>query len=205
MFVLIASPLIAAAGGDGNLVELFLFASLATAALGAKTAKQRRWLLFILVGAAAARLVGRLHSIEAVSTVAASVWIIVAVVAGFRAFRFALSGGEIDSEHICAALSVYMLAGHFFGLAYWRLMNVSPGSFAAGSTVLSAGQFDLPSAIYFSFVVIATLGFGDIVPATTISRGLVITEAVLGQFYMVVLVARLVSLYAQRPSPKSRE
>jgi hypothetical protein len=87
-----------------------------------------------------------------------------------------------------------MLAGLFYGLAYWKLDTVWRGSFTVGSAV--SGAFDLPSAIYLSFVTVATVGFGDIVPSNPVSRGLVITEAILGQFYMVVLVARLVTLYS---------
>ncbi len=203
LFELVASPLIVAAGGDGNLVEVLLFASLAAAALGASTANQRRWLLVILVGAAVARLVGRFQNIEAASAAATAVWILVAIIAALRALRFALFSGEIDREHLCAALSVYMLAGHFFGLAYWRLDHLAPGSFATTGAGLSAGPLDLSSAIYFSFVVISTVGFGDIVPATAVSRGLVVTEAVAGQFYLVVVVARLVSLYSQRSPSKT--
>lgn len=200
--VLVASPIIAAVGMDGNLVEFLLFASLATVALGAATTKQRRWLLAILACAAAVRLFGRFQRVEAASAVGAVIWIIVAGLAAIKAFRFALSGGDIDKEHICAALSVYMLAGHLYGFAYWRLEHFIPGSFASGGVVLPPGQFDLPTAIYLSFVVIATVGFGDIVPVTTLARGLVMTEAVLGQFYMVVLVARLVSLYSQNAGTK---
>jgi voltage-gated potassium channel len=50
--------------------------------------------------------------------------------------------------------------------------------------------------IYFSFVTLATLGYGDIVPASDVARGLAILEAVIGQFYLTVVVARLVSLYS---------
>ena len=50
-------------------------------------------------------------------------------------------------------------------------------------------------AIYYSFVTLATLGYGDIVPRSEVARGLAIMEAVAGQFYLAVLIARLVSLY----------
>ena len=53
-----------------------------------------------------------------------------------------------------------------------------------------------PHAIYFSFVTIATLGYGDVIPASAPAQGLAIVEGVGGQMYLVVLVARLVGLYA---------
>jgi voltage-gated potassium channel Kch len=60
-----------------------------------------------------------------------------------------------------------------------------------------AGDFSRVSAIYFSFVTLATLGYGDIVPRTDVARGLAIVEGVGGQLFLAVLVARLISLYAR--------
>ena len=60
---------------------------------------------------------------------------------------------------------------------------------------MAPGQFSLANGIYFSFVTLATLGYGDVVPQTEIARGLAILEAVSGQLYLAVMVARLVSLY----------
>jgi len=51
-------------------------------------------------------------------------------------------------------------------------------------------------AIYFSFVTLATLGYGDFTPATPVMRGLSVFEAIIGQLYLAILVARLVSLRA---------
>ena len=60
------------------------------------------------------------------------------------------------------------------------------------------------SAIYFSFVTLATLGYGDIVPRTDVARGLAIVEGVGGQLFLAVMVARLVSLYGRgQPSAGS--
>ena len=59
------------------------------------------------------------------------------------------------------------------------------------------------SAIYFSFVTLATLGYGDIVPRTDVARGLAIVEGVRGQLFLAVMVAHLLSLYA-RGEPGAR-
>jgi voltage-gated potassium channel len=50
-------------------------------------------------------------------------------------------------------------------------------------------------AIYYSFVTLATLGYGDIVPRSELARGLAIMEALAGQLSLAVMIARLVSLY----------
>jgi hypothetical protein len=198
LITLILSPLISVLGGSGDFVELLLFANLAMAAIGTSAGKYRNSLVLTLACAGGLRLAGRFSNLERVSDVATLLWITMAAIAAVRAFRYALGGLDVNSEHICAALSVYMLAGLFFGLAYWKIEQTWPGSFALGGNRFGTGQFDLPTGIYFSFVTLATVGFGDIVPVNPVTRGLVVTEAVLGQFFMVVLVARLVSMYTQR-------
>jgi voltage-gated potassium channel Kch len=61
----------------------------------------------------------------------------------------------------------------------------------------SPTRFSQASAIYFSFVTLATLGYGDITPRGDIARGIAIIEGVGGQLFLAVLVARLVSLYSK--------
>ena len=109
----------------------------------------------------------------------------------------------VDREHLYAALSTYMLAGLFFGVFYWVLEQTWPGSLGtAGEGVQS--RFSLTLAIYFSFVTLATLGYGDIVPRSEVTRGLAIMEAVVGQLYLAVMIARLVSSYVSREDKGER-
>lgn len=102
-----------------------------------------------------------------------------------------LAGGRVDSERICAALCVYLLAGVAFGGLFGALEAVAPGSLRGPAPV------DLDDAVYFSFVTLATLGYGDVTPVTSAARALAMLEAVFGQLYLAVLIARLVSLYAR--------
>jgi voltage-gated potassium channel Kch len=98
-------------------------------------------------------------------------------------------------EPLYAGLSAYLLAGIFFGVFYWVLEYTWPGSLAIpGEGVQS--HVSLPVAIYYSFVTLTTLGYGDVVPRSEVMRGLAILEAVAGQLYLAVMIARLVSLYA---------
>ena len=121
-------------------------------------------------------------------------WVIAILLAMAAAFRHAFRRGSVDRERIFAALDAYLLVGLLFGMVYWMLDRFWPGSFggAVGSSAL-----DLPRAIYFSFVTLATLGYGDVVPASAPARGLAVVEGVSGQMYLAVLVARLVSLYSR--------
>jgi hypothetical protein len=181
-----------------DFLEFLLVLNLLIAALGERISRDRRILLAVIVAAALVRAEGQFMGHRIATTAGSVGWILLAAFTAAGSLRFSLHGRNVDREHICAALSVYLLAADFYGFAYWQLELASPGSFHSQGVPMPAGSFDLTSGFYLSFVTIATLGFGDLVPATPVARGLVITEAVLGQFYMAVMVAKLVGLYASR-------
>jgi ion channel len=131
------------------------------------------------------------------SAMTLTIWTVIGLVAAAGALRFAMRARLVDAEHLYAALSAYLLAGIFLGVLYWVLQQIWPGSFAV------TGEFSRVSAIYFSFVTLATLGYGDIVPRSDVARGLAIVEGIGGQLFLAVMVARLVSLYA-RGEPTAR-
>jgi len=121
-------------------------------------------------------------------------WVVGAVLALVVAARHAFGRGGVDHERIFAALDAYLLAGFLFGVAYWTVHRMDAASFAGAPAV----AMSLSTSMYFSFVTIATLGYGDIVPVTAPARGLAVVEAISGQMYLAVLVARLVSLYSRQ-------
>jgi Ion channel len=132
--------------------------------------------------------------VEALLPISQVLWVLASLLATAATARHALRAGAVDAEHIFAALDAYLLAGLIFAVCYWLLDQTWPASFRAAS----ASDLDMARAIYFSFVTIATLGYGDVVPASDSARGLAILEAVGGQMYLAVLVARLVSLYSKQ-------
>jgi len=113
-------------------------------------------------------------------------------------FKKAFSPGPVDRERLGAALGLYMLLGLIFALLYTVIAELRPGSihFAVARPAEFVAR-PLADMVYYSFVTLATLGYGDIVPLSPSARGLAILEAVVGQIYLVVVVARLVSLYGQ--------
>ena len=100
---------------------------------------------------------------------------------------------EVGRAEIEISLCVYFIFGYFFATIFTFLGEISPGSFSASSESLSMSE-----SIYFSFVTLTTLGYGDITPLSPFAQRLAVLEAMLGQIYLVVLVARLVSLHANR-------
>jgi len=176
---------------SGTLVELLLAASLLAAILPVNAVRTRPSLLVAMAVVWLARPLSDWLDHRLLSAMTLGIWILVGLFAAAAALRFAMSATQVDAEHLYAALSAYLLAGIYLGLLFWIFEQLSPGTFTA------AGQFSQTSAIYFSFVTLATLGYGDITPRTDLARGLAVIEGVGGQLFLAVLVARLVSLYSK--------
>ena len=115
------------------------------------------------------------------------------LLATFNAFRQIAVGNDISPNRIVGAVCVYLLLGVIWSIAYTVLEFLQPGSFK-GLTELVSSAWNV-DWIYFSFVTITTLGYGDITPLTQTARSLTVAEAIVGQFYIAVLVAGLVSAY----------
>lgn len=117
----------------------------------------------------------------------------------FFCFRIAFFGGrQVDKERIFASLSLYLMFGLIFALLYALVNKILPGSFHYPAFPTSdLGDKPLTQLMYFSYVTLATLGYGDMVPLSGPARGLAILEAMIGQLYLVLVVARLVSLYGK--------
>ncbi len=98
----------------------------------------------------------------------------------------------VSSGTVSAALVVYLVFGVMWAEAYWLVEHFYPDSFTglSGSGAVEV-QRDL---FYYSFVTLATLGYGDINPVSPEARSLAITEAIVGQLYLVVMVAGLVGM-----------
>jgi len=96
----------------------------------------------------------------------------------------------ITADLIWGAVCGYFLLGFMWGDIFSLLETIQPGSFNLGEK----GVPDIDSLIYFSFVTLATLGYGDIVPLTKQAQSLAIIEAVMGQMYLVVNIAALVAI-----------
>lgn len=125
-----------------------------------------------------------------------SVVVLVACVA--MIIRHVLRDSEVTIDTIFAAIVAYVLAALAFAAAYSALDVLAPESFSfpIGAATTENGAIELQT-IYFSFVTIATLGYGDITPHLPFSQMLVVCEAMFGQFYVAVVLAWLVSMYAR--------
>jgi hypothetical protein len=195
LLTLTVVPLRRALGLPTGLLDLFLAINLLAAVAPIRSRKTRRVLLPFLMVVLAVRVTTAWLDLATLASMNLALWTVVALLAAASALRFALGAQVVDRERLYAGLSAYLLAGIFFGVFYWVLERTWPGSLAVPGEGAQS-NFSLTVAIYYSFVTLTTLGYGDIVPRSDVVRGLAIMEAVAGQLYLAVMIARLVSLYA---------
>jgi len=112
-----------------------------------------------------------------------------------------LTADRVTIDTMLGGLCVYLLFGVLWVSLYSALEYVMPGSFEMEGTAVSALTESRPEAhrypelLYFSFVTLTTLGYGDVVPTNSMARALATGEAILGQVYLAVFVASLVGLH----------
>jgi hypothetical protein len=105
---------------------------------------------------------------------------------------FIFSEHEVTINVIYASIVVYLLIAIMWAFVYSVLESIQPGSFAIGEGQIEVGQ---RLYIYYSFVTITTLGYGDITPTTDLANSFSFLEAVTGQLYIAILIARLVGIH----------
>jgi len=103
-----------------------------------------------------------------------------------------LRHGPITTRRIEGAIAVYLLLGFTWAQAYELVALWHAGAFAGAVD----GRGSLPLT-YYSFVTLTTMGYGDITPVHPLARALAVLEALTGQLYLAILLARLVSLGLQ--------
>lgn len=97
-------------------------------------------------------------------------------------------------------MAAYLLLALLFAQVYLCLITWDPGSFSLPVDAAERPAHLLQSDMtYFSLVTLATVGYGDVLPATHTARMLAMFQAVTGQFYVAVVVALFVGIYSSRP------
>jgi hypothetical protein len=109
--------------------------------------------------------------------------------------------GIVTSARVQGAVAVYLLLGVAWAHCYQIANRLTPGSFQSSV----GNRFSVVEWFYYSFATLTTLGYGDIVPIKPVSRSLAIGEALTGQLYLTVLIARLVALEVMSWQPGSND
>ena len=102
-----------------------------------------------------------------------------------------LSKRQVDRNMLTATLALYLLIGLIYAMLYLILLEFNPAGLQGCENAQGGDRF--VTAIYFSFVTMTSLGYGDISPTGPIGQIMVIIEAITGTFYMAVIVATMVA------------
>jgi hypothetical protein len=116
-----------------------------------------------------------------------------------RILVFIFREEEVNLNLIFAAAVVYLLMAIMWSYVHLSLERIVPGAYSIPADKGVHGQFLF---VYYSFVTISTLGYGDITPLSSLARSLSIIEAVTGQLFIAVLIAWLVGVYISRAAAK---
>ena len=118
-------------------------------------------------------------------------WLAFPLVLGMRTVVWIFRSTRITYGEIAAAIAVYLLVGSFFADLYQLFDLLEPGAILWGGNFLGTRTF--ADYMYFSYITMASVGYGDVTPGTPLVRVAVVTQAVFGLLYMAILVARFVS------------
>ena len=115
------------------------------------------------------------------------------LIAPFSIVRHLILRRDIDTETLLGAVSAYALIGMFFAFAYQ-----AAGEFGSVPFFGTAGHGSLSQDLFFSFVTMTTVGYGNLVPAANPGQSLAVLEALIGQLFLVVAVGKIISSYRPR-------
>lgn len=110
---------------------------------------------------------------------------------------------DVTVDTILGAIVAYLMAAVAFAVVFEAVELASPGSFSGlAEDALGDPKLLRSSMLYFSLTSLTTIGYGDIVPVSSLARPLSVLEGVFGQIYLAVMIARLVGLYIARESAR---
>ena len=187
--MMVATPVLNRLGFPPLAIKLLIAACLLLAVLPNATKRSRTALLGTLLLLIVARFAAERDDVPIDFGPVLALYALIGLLAAAGTLRFVVRAPVVDSETIYAALSTYLLAGVFFGVLYSAIEYIWPGSFSGPD------KFTEASAVYYSFVTLATLGYGDFLPRTEFARGVATFEVIGGQLYLAVMVARLIGAF----------
>jgi hypothetical protein len=182
------------AAGRGLFLDLGFSLLLLAGVASVSTHRAVKPLLFVLVVGA---LVVRWGSLSRPAIVAASLVSVAAM--AFVVLAQAFRGGPVNVHRIQGAVAAYLLLGLAWALAYEFVGVLDTGAFAGMSPTSERQRY-----LYLSFVTLTTVGYGDVTPVHPVARSLAMAEALVGQLYPAILLARLVSLATGSAATTSR-
>lgn len=131
-------------------------------------------------------------------------WILFTGALAWIVFIHVFNDPRVGKQQIFGAISVYLLLGILFTQMYEILIYIQSDAIYFDPSRFPEKTIGTSQVLYYSFVTLATVGYGDVSPFTPIARALSVFESLVGVMYIAILIARFVSKYERR-SDKNRE
>jgi hypothetical protein len=194
LLMLIVMPMAGAFGFPRVVIQWMLFGCLIAAIMPNTNRRNFGSVLVVVVIAGIALYVTDIVGPSMSFDSSLGLFAVLGLIGAACAMRFAVGAEQVSTETVYAALSTYLLVGLFFGMIYWSLERRFPQSFSG------PGEMTETAAVYYSFVTLSTLGYGDITPRSEIARGIAVFEVIGGQLFLAVMIARLISVFGTKRS-----
>ncbi len=195
LILIVASPMVATQG-SGYLFELVFDLILLSGVYSVRPGRHQWPFLMLTIVTLAVRwgeLLSGAPSFDVGALLITAVWLVyaVSIIIGHLFQR-----RDVTVDTILGAVVTYLLVAVAFTMVFQIIELQSPGSFSGIPDDAINHRTDLAtSMMYFSLVCITTMGYGDVVPVSALARPLAVLEGVFGQFYLAVMIARLVGLH----------
>jgi len=118
---------------------------------------------------------------------------------------YVIKGMEVTIDKILGAVSIYLLIGFTWASFYYIVFSLQPEAFSVSDAFRAFTGRSQPDFVYFSFITLLTVGYGDVSPISGIARSLAILEGIVGVLYIGVFISRLLSLYKTQSKTDSSE
>lgn len=160
-----------------------------------------QWLaaLFLLANTILALAVALASGADSYGKWTATLGGLLLLVTPFVILRRLASSRVVTTDTVIGAVCVYLLIGFSFAFMYLALAKVSPVAFFEGKSPAT-----IDNTLFFSYSTLTTVGYGNLVPAGSLGQTFAMLEALFGQIFLVLIVARLVSLWGQERPGSSR-
>ncbi len=210
VLLLIIAPL-----AERSMIHIEVFSVSITLILGTGVyaLSRRRWVLLVALAIGVPAF-----AIEWISNYFPTTALVMANLGSFLAFIVFLGTviayeilreERVGIDTVLGGVTIYMLMGMGWAFAYSAVEHVVPGAFSTELPLQDLRpdtfEFVFPELLYFSFVTLTTLGYGDIAPLDPAARMLAIFEAIVGQLYVAVAIAALVGLLLTQLHPDKSE
>jgi transaldolase len=116
---------------------------------------------------------------------------------------YVVKGTEVTKDKIVGAVSIYLLLGFTWASFYRIVFSLQPEAFSVNETLLVSTGRSQPDFVYFSFITLLTVGYGDFRPISGIARSIAMLEGIVGVLYIGVFISRLLTLY--KPQQKKTD